>query len=241
MGADQLIVPLGIVGAVILSILSGKIDRPGGALGGIMTYLLFLGGGLLGILLIGVFFVLGTLASRWKQHQKTAWGVAEDRDGQRGWRNVVANAGVASLTAAIVWREPSFVDLGKVVISACFAAALSDTWSSEFGNIYGSKYYHVLTGRKDQRGRDGVVSLEGSLAGILGSGVMALLYIADQGMRYEALVILIAGVIGNLTDSVLGATVERKGVVGNHTVNFLNTFVAALLAYFLVKSCSMSS
>ena len=102
------IVLFAIAGAVILSITSGKIDRVGGTIGGLITYGLFLGVGGLGIILIGSFFVLGTLASWWKQHRKTEWGIAEARGGQRGWRNVVANAGVATLIALISWWDPHF-------------------------------------------------------------------------------------------------------------------------------------
>jgi uncharacterized membrane protein len=39
--------------------------------------------------------------------------------------------------------------------------------------------------------------------------------------------------MGNLADSVLGATLERQHKMGNDTVNFLNTLFAALVAGFL--------
>jgi uncharacterized membrane protein len=48
--------------------------------------------------------------------------------------------------------------------------------------------------------------------------------------------IIIAGTAGNLSDSVLGALLERKNIIGNNAVNFLNTFIAALVAllfYFI--------
>ena len=234
-------VALAIVGAVGLSLSSGKIDRAGGVIGGVIAYLLFLGVGWLGIILIGGFFVLGTLASQWKHRQKIRWGVAESRGGRRGWRNVVANAGVVGLLAAGSWWYPAFTDTGRLLISACFAAALSDTWSSELGTVYGTKFYHVLTGKKDRRGQDGVVSVEGSVAGALGSAVVASLYGLAEGWSDGVGVVFLAGIVGNLMDSVLGATLERKGVIGNHTVNFLNTLTAVLFAYFFMKSCSINS
>jgi uncharacterized membrane protein len=42
--------------------------------------------------------------------------------------------------------------------------------------------------------------------------------------------LLVAGTAGNLADSVLGATLERRGVLDNNTVNFLNTLTGALVA-----------
>ena len=44
------------------------------------------------------------------------------------------------------------------------------------------------------------------------------------------LTITVAGTIGNLADSVLGATLERAGVLSNDGVNFFNTLTAALVA-----------
>ena len=38
------------------------------------------------------------------------------------------------------------------------------------------------------------------------------------------------GTVGNLTDSVLGATLERQQRLSNNAVNFLNTLVGALVA-----------
>jgi uncharacterized membrane protein len=44
----------------------------------------------------------------------------------------------------------------------------------------------------------------------------------------------LAGTVGNLFDSVLGASLERKKVVGNNLVNFLNTVVAVAVMYALL-------
>jgi uncharacterized membrane protein len=40
---------------------------------------------------------------------------------------------------------------------------------------------------------------------------------------------LLAGFTGNIADSILGASLERKGWIKNDLVNLLNTLVAALV------------
>ena len=42
--------------------------------------------------------------------------------------------------------------------------------------------------------------------------------------------IVLAGTVGNLVDSIIGATWERRGVIKNDAVNFLNTLAASLAA-----------
>jgi hypothetical protein len=44
--------------------------------------------------------------------------------------------------------------------------------------------------------------------------------------------VLMAGVSGNLLDSLLGATLQRRGILNNDTVNFSNTVGGAALGYF---------
>jgi uncharacterized membrane protein len=43
----------------------------------------------------------------------------------------------------------------------------------------------------------------------------------------------VAGIFGNLCDSILGASLERKQFIGNNTVNFLNTLFAAIFALLM--------
>jgi uncharacterized membrane protein len=53
-----------------------------------------------------------------------------------------------------------------------------------------------------------------------------------------AIWIVVAGFAGNLADSILGASLERKGWLKNDQVNFLNTLIAAiigLLGYWLIN------
>jgi uncharacterized membrane protein len=51
----------------------------------------------------------------------------------------------------------------------------------------------------------------------------------------QAAIALIAGICGLFFDSLLGATVERRGWIGNDLVNFTSTAFAAALAVLLYR------
>ena len=55
----------------------------------------------------------------------------------------------------------------------------------------------------------------------------------DRDDKRPWLWIILAGVTGNVVDSVLGASLERKGWIGNNVVNFLNTAVGAGVCWVL--------
>lgn len=219
---------------VLLSIASGKIDVLGGLVGGIIALMIFLGGGfyLMGFLFI--FFFLGSFASSWKMKKKQKLGLAEKNKGKRSVANALANGGVGALTAFLAWVFPEHSMLFQAMCVASFASATSDTLSSEFGNIYGQRFINILTFKKDERGKDGVISLEGSLFGVVGSLIIALFYLLIfQSGLFIFTLIFISGLIGNLTDSVLGATLQQKGLLNNHSVNFFNTLVAVVFCMAL--------
>jgi uncharacterized protein (TIGR00297 family) len=142
----------------------------------------------------------------------------------------VANAGVAGLLGLLAWQLPRFAPLGQLMLAGSFAAATADTLASELGNLYGRRYYNILTLRPDTRGLNGVVSLEGTALGLAGTAVLAAVYCLYYGWGASYGWLLIAGTAGNLTDSVLGATLERRGLLNNNAVNSLNTLTGALVA-----------
>ena len=226
---------LGLVAALLglgmaYSWRAGKLTTGAVWLGGALGLLIYLGSGFGGLALLALFFGLGTAASSWRVADKRRLGLAEENKGRRTAGQVVANAGVAGLLGLLAWQWPPAAPLARLMLAGSFAAATADTLASELGNVYGRRYYNILTLKPDTRGLNGVISLEGTALGLAGTAGLAAAYCLGAGWGPAFGYLLVAGTAGNLADSVLGATLERRGYLGNNAVNFLNTLTGALVA-----------
>jgi uncharacterized protein (TIGR00297 family) len=218
-----------ICAGVAASIRFRKLTVAGALTGGCLAGLLYKGAGMGGIVMLAAFFIAGSAATAFGRSKKEQLGIAEKNKGQRTAWQVLANGGVAGLAGLLSWLNPEQAVLWQLAAAASLASASADTLSSELGSIYGKSFYNILTFKKDTCGLDGVVSVEGTLWGMAGSALIAMLYIAFYGHPPLALWILLAGFTGNIADSILGASLERKGWIKNDLVNLLNTLVAALV------------
>jgi uncharacterized protein (TIGR00297 family) len=122
---------------------------------------------------------------------------------------------------------------------AALAEAAADTVSSEIGQVLGGTPRMLTTLRRVPPGTDGAVSLAGTLAGVLAAGVIAAIGTLTLGLPWSSGVLVwLGGVFGLFFDSLLGATLERKGWLNNDAVNFLSTagaagFVLAVMMWVL--------
>jgi uncharacterized protein (TIGR00297 family) len=226
----------------------------GGALcGGMICFLITLWTGLLteSILRTGLtplifLFALTFVSTRAGRARKARTGLAESRRG-RSAAQIIANLSVASLSVslptadAMDWAVASccvsgiaelwVAGLFKVMCVAALVEATADTVSSEIGQAFGG-FPVLITGlRRVEPGTDGAVTLLGSGAGIAAGALVAIA--GGWAMHLNAGAILAslgAGTGGLFFDSVLGATVERRGWIGNDLVNFSSTLFAAALA-----------
>lgn len=218
-----------ICAIVTASIVFRKLTVAGALTGGILAGLLYKGAGITGIVMLGAFFVAGSAATAFGRSRKEQLGIAEKNKGQRNTWQVLANGGVAALAGLLAWLYPQQTGLWQLAMAGSLASACADTLSSEMGSVYGRSFYNILTFKKDRCGLDGVISLEGTLWGIAGSALIALIFVIAYGYSWLALWIVLAGFIGNMADSILGASLERKGWLKNNQVNFLNTLIGALV------------
>ncbi len=206
-----------------------SVDRSGmiaGLLVGLVTFTFI---GWPGYAVLMAFFFLGSGATRLGMARKMRLGVAQSKRGARSARHALANCGVGAYLALLVAgsARPEIFILAYV---GAYAAAVFDTVSSEIGQAYGGRPRLITSLRRVPAGTDGAVSLIGTAAG----GVAALLIGGVAwGMNLlpgSALwVVVLAGFLGSTADSILGATLEARGLMDNEAVNFSNTMLGALV------------
>jgi uncharacterized protein (TIGR00297 family) len=194
---------------------------------------IYLGYGYKSFILLFAFIVLGSVATRLGLAKKIARGVAERRAGARSWREALANLLAAAFFAILVvttHHEAAFL----IALVAALAEAAGDTFSSEIGQWLSDRAYLLTTLKPVRVGENGGVSVSGTAAGFAASAVIVGLGLG-LGLcgpyRFAGPAIALgAAVAGNLIDSLLGATLERRGLVTNGMVNFAGTSFAGGMA-----------
>lgn len=207
----------------------------GSVAGALLGTVVLVCGGWQGWLLLFATFVAAVLATRAGLRRKRALGIAEDRGGRRGAANAFANTGVAAV-AALLSTISYAHDAALLAFVAALAAGGSDTVASEIGKAWGRTTYLVTTARRVPAGTPGAMSLEGTLAGIAAATLLAVIGFAGGLIPLPWVVTVVVGAsAGALVESVLGATLEPRGVLNNDMLNFVNTAVAAGVAVQLTR------
>jgi uncharacterized protein (TIGR00297 family) len=184
--------------------------------------------------LLLAFFVLGTAATKLGYQRKAKEKLAQEKGGRRGAKHALANTAVAAACAFFAATTP-YPLLYLAAFAGAFATAGGDTLASEIGQLWGRRTFLITTLRAVPRGTDGAVSVEGTLAGVLGSLLIALVGFWT-GLYPASLLpwITLAAFLGTTLESVVGATLEKRALLDNEAVNFLNTLIGAALAAALV-------
>ena len=203
----------------------------GGALAGIVVaFVLMLAGGFAGFIPLLTLFLLTVISTRWGYGRKQRLGVAERGRGRRA-SQIVANLGAATLCALPVIWFPELSELLLVGAMAALAEAAADTVSSEVGQATARGAYLIIDFRDVPIGTNGAISVEGTISGCVAacivSWVSAVAGLVDW--RWTP-AIAFAGIGGMFLDSILGATWENAGKLGNDAVNFVSTVFAADVA-----------
>ncbi|NET01427.1 MAG: TIGR00297 family protein [Sphaerospermopsis sp. SIO1G2] len=188
-----------------------------------------------GYLVVAFYFIVGSGVTRIGMKEKEAAGIAEKRSGARGPENVWGSALIAALCALGVLLVPDLKFLLCLGYVASFSTKLSDTTASEVGKAYGKSTFLITTLQPVARGTEGAVSLEGTLAGIVGSVAIALVGWGVNLIDVLGIILcVIAAFIATNLESVIGATLQSQYTwLTNEIVNIFNTLIGAIVAILI--------
>jgi len=197
-----------------------------------------------------LFFLLSSfLATRYRFALKEALGVQEGVRGERRATNVLAN-GIAPMAVATISlvMPPGFPKaISGIVFLSALSVAGADTLASEIG-VLSRRTVLITNFQRVPPGTDGGISPLGQLSAIGAAlytsvvgwfvlSYLARLYAFTPTLPVAPTYVLIPATIGFLgcqIDSVLGATLERRGLVNKKTVNLVSTTSGAILSYLIL-------
>jgi uncharacterized protein (TIGR00297 family) len=156
-----------------------------------------------------VYFVASALVSRAgraEKYKRTASIVA--KGGARDAMQVLANGGVFAVGALAMIIQP---DVRWMALAAgSLAASASDTWATEVGTLHGGRPRSVVSLRPVPPGTSGGVTPIGSIAAVMGAGLVVGLALGFGWPVRVAAVAMVGGLVGAFVDSVLGASLQSR-------------------------------
>ena len=233
---------IGVVATAILAlgaVLARALTPVAGAVAAVFGVVIVVFAGFPYLALLILFVAASVLATRYRFDEKRRQNLQEGRAGERGVSNVVAHIIIPTGIAAAGGVSSPL--LSPSVTALFFASALSfggaDTFASEFGVLSG-RARSILTGREVPPGTNGGVSLRGELFALVASIMTALvglaLFLAFRTPIPNALLFVLtvvaAGFIACQVDSVLGETLENRGILTKGSTNFLGMLSAVAFA-----------
>ncbi|KAI5644246.1 integral membrane protein DUF92 domain-containing protein [Phthorimaea operculella] len=231
------------------------------------------------------FFISSSKATKFRAHLKKK--IEEDfkeGEGQRNWIQVLCNGGMATQFGLLYLLDigaserpidfvkdyrASWLSMG---ILGCFACCNGDTWASELGTVLSkSDPFLVTSFKRVPRGTNGGISVIGTFFSTVGGLVIGIaqyltvIYFADGNALMYAppqwpmiLFGALAGFLGSLIDSIIGATLQYSGldkdgkivshssqtvkhisgrsILDNHSVNLISTVIMGMLMPTISKN-----
>jgi len=198
-------------------------------------------GSILWLIMLLIFLLTSYALTKYKFELKKQKGLHEGSQGERGYRNVVANGLVMTFIAVFAWIDGPMFDISTAsfIFVSALAVAAADTAASEIG-VFDPRPVLITTLERVKPGTDGGVSITGQLVAFIAAGftsaVAYMLFSLDPHLVAGASTVLIpmlCGFFGCQVDSVIGATIERQGKIGKLGNNFISIASGATLAWLL--------
>jgi uncharacterized protein (TIGR00297 family) len=203
-----------IAGIVLICILSAHLrflTILGSAAAFLTGFTIYLSFHWKGLIVLGVFFMTSSFLTKWKKDRKRDEKASHHQEVMgRTAGQVFANGGAA--VCAAVMNQITEHPIWLIIFLCSFAAATADTWASEIGVLSKAKPFHLKERKKVERGLSGAVSPLGTFAALLGAVMIAgCYYVLYHTVSFVIVFIIIfAGFIGNIADTIFGAWFEQK-------------------------------
>lgn len=185
------------------------------------------------LLVLISFTLVGFIVTKIRIVDKTEKGFQEGHHGERTHTNVLAVGippCIMALLTFITGEQGSL--LAAIGYISIISVAASDTVASELGIKY-EKVRLITNFKKVEPGTDGGISVMGTVWAALGAiaaSILGWVIIYPNDMLNPLLLIpILAGFIGCLLDSVLGATWETEGLINKYTNNAITMMLGGLI------------
>ncbi len=215
------------------------VTRGGAFAGAVVAFALYAGAGPGAFAALVTVFLLAMISTRIGYARKQALGKAESQRG-RSAAQVLANLGAAAVLAVVAVVLPNIAGYFRfiwyhnvllIAVAAALAEAAGDTVSSECGEAWSSRVHLITTWESVAPGTDGGISAPGTLAGAVAAVIVACVCAFLRMITVSDLPIVAgAAIMGVFFDSILGAALQRRRLIGNNAVNVAGTTFAALVA-----------
>lgn len=206
----------------------GALDKLGALSASLLGLAVISLGGLYPFLALLTFVVMGVLATKYRYREKKKKGLAQSNGGVRSWGNVLGNG--LAVVLFLVLEKLSMMDTFWAAVFASIATVNGDTLASELGKVFGKRPRLITNLRPAKPGTNGAISLEGEFFALLGVFVIALFALPLTVYKAKMLfAVVVGGFIGVNLDSLIGATLENRGITDNNSTNFLASLLGGLV------------
>ena len=217
----------------------------------IMAIVIIMLGSDIHLISLAIFFVFSSIISKTIKNRSFYRSKGSERD----IIQVYANGGVATFICIVDFLYPD--PFNTYLFLASVAAAMSDTWGTEFGKLSKHKPISIISFRTMEHGLSGGLTRIGTLGSLLGSCIIG--FTAWVLIPIESIIIygiIFSGFIAAMVDSLAGAIfqVKYKNQTGeiveeyqdgstlisgnkwinNDIVNLINTIAAPLFMYIFL-------
>lgn len=202
----------------------------------------FLTGSIVGVfgclewfVLLMAFTIAGLAVTKVHYKEKVANGLQEGKRGERTHRNVFG-VGIPPCAIAVIafFLNGEYCDLLNIAFVSSLAVAAADTIASEIGTK-DKRVWMITSGKRVVPGVNGGVSVLGTVSSFFASFMISLFawILIYRDVDAYLLIPTAAGMLGNILDSFVGATLENGGYVSKYGNNCITAIAGAVIGVVL--------